>query len=347
MKSAGFNALNLKSKDDCSSDSEKAFAQLTPDTMLDAVEECGLACDGRFLALNSYENRVYQIGLVDDAPIVAKFYRPNRWSDEAILEEHDFTRALQDQELAVIAPLQDGRGKSLLHFGPYRFALYPCRGGRAPELDNFDHLQQLGRFLGRMHALAGTQSFQSRPALSVQAFGVESIAFLLSHDFMPAHLRNTYETLSQHLIERIQQIASAIGSMKIIRLHGDLHPGNILWTEKGPHLVDFDDARSGPAVQDIWMLLSGDRAYQTTCLSELMEAYTEFNDLDAKELRWIEPLRTLRMIHHAYWLASRWQDPAFPLAFPWFNTANYWEEHVAALQEQSVMLEQDPLVFWG
>ncbi len=321
----------------------EAFATLTPDELLDAVEATGIHCDGRFLALNSYENRVYQIGVEDQSPLVAKFYRPARWLDEAIVEEHVFTTDLAAQEIPVIPPTADNNGNTLRFHGAFRFALYPCRGGRVPELDNPDQLEQMGRLVARIHANSAVDAFDFRPTLDIEDFAVKPRAFLLDNDFIPDYLIDAYQTLTQDLIEQIRNGFARAGQVQQIRLHGDCHPGNILWTDAGPHIVDFDDARMGPAVQDLWMFLSGDRDYMTARLGDLLEGYTQFYDFNASELHLIEPLRTLRMINYAGWLAVRWTDPAFPLAFPWFNTPRYWDEHILALREQSALMNEAPL----
>ncbi len=323
-------------------DENSAYCELGPDQVLDAVEGLGLCCDGRLLALNSYENRVYQVGVEDGAPVVAKFYRPGRWSDEAIQEEHDFTLELAEREIPVVAPLRlDGR--TLHRNGPFRFALYPRRGGRTPELDNPEHLEQLGRFMARIHALGEVAPFRHRPTLDVESFGVEPSTYLLEHGDLPAELRVQYRDTVEALLAGIRACYARAGKVAMLRLHGDGHPGNILWTDAGPHIVDFDDARMGPAVQDLWMFLSGDRAAMTGGLLDLLEGYTQFRDFDPRELHLVEALRTLRMIHYAAWLARRWGDPAFPRAFPWFNTHRYWEEHVQSLREQLEALEAPPL----
>lgn len=327
------------------SENKQAFAQLTPDHMLDAIESLGLKCDGRFLALNSYENRVYQIGIEDQPPLVAKFYRPERWTDQAIIEEHEYTLALAALEIPVIAPDKDEGGETLHQFGPYRFALYPCRGGRAPELDNPDHLEQLGRFIARIHAEGATKAFEYRPELDIESFAIEPRKYLLENDFIPGHLIEAYQSLTTDLIRQIEQCFDRAGDVSKIRLHGDCHPGNILWTDDGPHIVDFDDARSGPAIQDLWMFLSGDRSYMTARLADLLEGYTQFNDFNPAELHLIEALRTMRLIHYAAWLARRWGDPAFPLAFPWFNSMNYWEEQILILREQASLMNEVVLVW--
>ncbi len=321
------------------------FAALTPDHMLDAIESTGVRCSGQFLALNSYENRVYQIGLEEGAPLVAKFYRPNRWSDEAIIEEHRYSQALAEEEIPVIAPLADGEGRTLRRFGDIRFALYPCRGGRAPELDNPDQLEQLGRFIGRIHLLGAARPFAHRPTLDLESYLSEPSRFLLAHDVIPGHLIAAYESLIRDLRPRIEACYRRAGRVAMIRLHGDCHPGNILWRDDGPQIVDFDDARMGPAVQDLWMFLSGDRPYMTARLADLLEGYTQFRDFDPAELHLVEALRTLRLVHYAGWLAKRWDDPAFPQAFPWFDSLQFWEDHVLTLREQLAKMEEPPLVW--
>lgn len=323
----------------------EAFARLTPDNILNAVEAVGIPCNGRFLALNSYENRVYQIGLEEGAPLVAKFYRPQRWSDEAILEEHRFTLTLAEHELPVVPPLLDVDGRSLYRHGLYRFALYPSRGGRAPDLENPDHLEQLGRLIGRIHALGSVRTFEHRPTLDIESFAVRPHRFLLERGFIPDHLQQAYETLITDLIPQIRRCFARAGSVRSLRLHGDCHPGNILWHEDRPYIVDFDDARMGPAIQDLWMFLSGDRNEMSAGLADLLEGYTRFYEFNAAELHLTEALRTLRIIHYAGWLALRWDDPAFPIAFPWFNSFRYWEEHILSLREQFALMDEPPLIW--
>jgi len=327
-------------------DSEVAsFVGLTPDTMLDAIEAEGILCDGRFLALNSYENRVYQIGVEDGEALVAKFYRPHRWTDEAILEEHQFTLDLAEQEIPVIAPVVNAEGKTLHKQGDFRFSLYLNRGGRALELDDANQLEQLGRFIGRIHALGATQDFKHRPTLDIESFGIKPRAYLLDNGFIPDYLRESYETLTRDLLTQINQAFETTGNFNAIRLHGDCHPSNILYRDEIPHIVDFDDARTGPAIQDLWMFLSGDRQYMQARLGDLLVGYEQFHEFDPRELHLLEALRTLRMIHYAYWLAMRWSDPAFPHAFPWFNTINYWEDHVLTLREQASAMNE-PALIW-
>lgn len=318
------------------------YADLTPDTVLDAVEAAGYLPSGSLLALNSYENRVYQIGEESGGFLVGKFYRPGRWSDEQIQEEHDFARELAALEIPVVAPLADTEGRTLRRFAGFRFALFPRRGGRSPELDDPDTQYRLGQFLGRIHALGATRAFAHRPAITPESFGDESLAYLLEHDFLPREYRVQYRDLAEALLRKVKVCFASLPYTPI-RLHGDFHPGNILWTDTGAHLVDLDDCRMGPAVQDLWMLLSGDRPQMVRQLDEILAGYEEFFDFDRRQLALIEPLRTLRLLHYAAWLARRWDDPAFPMAFPWFNTVKYWEEQVLTLREQQQRLEEPPL----
>jgi Ser/Thr protein kinase RdoA (MazF antagonist) len=319
-----------------------AYADLGPDEILDAIESTGLRCSGHVSALNSYENRVYQVGIEDAAPIVAKFYRPARWSDEAILEEHAFTLELAAQEIPVIAPLVR-EGGTLFHVGPHRLAIYPRIGGRPPEPDNPEHLLMLGRCIARIHNVGALRPFEHRPAIDVESFAVEPSRFLLEQDFIPADIKPAYEAIAGQLIEKLRESFERGAEFHAIRLHGDCHLGNVLIRDDAPFIVDFDDARTGPAVQDLWMFLSGDRRYMTAGVGDLLEGYCEFRDFDKRELRLIEPLRTMRLMHFAGWLARRWEDPAFPLAFPWFNSQRFWEEHILALKEQHSAMDEPSL----
>lgn len=323
-------------------DPNTAYFQLDPNAVLNAIESTGLLPDGRFLTLNSYENRVYQIGIEEGEPVVAKFYRPGRWSDDAIGEEHRFSLELMEHEIPVVAPLIVD-GETLLRHGGFRFAVFPRRGGRWPDLDNPDNLLWLGRFLGRIHLVGSVRPFEHRPALDARTFGWEARQYLLEREFVPADLVAAYESVSDDVLKRVESRLSDLGDVTHIRLHGDCHPGNILWTDGGPHFVDLDDCRTGPAVQDLWMLISGDRAERAGQLSELLEGYADFRDFDAREVALIEPLRALRMIYYAGWLARRWSDPAFQMAFPWFNGQRYWEDHILALKEQMAALDEPPL----
>lgn len=318
------------------------YADLTPDRVLDAVESLGLLTDGRLLALNSYENRVYQVGLDEVAPVIAKFYRPGRWSNAAILEEHAFVCQLAEREIPAVAPsIIDGR--TLHDFGGYRFSLTPRRGGRTPELDHPQVLEWLGRFIGRIHAVGAIAPFAHRPTLDAVSFGTEPRDFLLAHDWIPADLLPAYASVVEQALVGVRACYARAGASTHIRLHGDCHLGNLLWTDAGPHFVDFDDARMGPAMQDLWMLLSGDRSEMSRQLGDILAGYEDFYELDERELHLIEALRTLRIIHHAAWLARRWEDPAFPAAFTWFNTAHYWQNHILQLREQIAAMEEGPL----
>ena len=319
------------------------YAALSPDTVLDAVEAAGFRPDGHLLALNSYENRVYQVGLDDGAPLVAKFYRPARWSDEVIREEHDFAAALAEAEIPVVAPLRDAGGESLFRHAGFRFALFPRRGGRTPDLDDPDHLEWLGRYLGRIHQLGAAKDFAHRPRLDVDGYAGSAARLLLAGGWLPLELAGRYRGVTEALLEACRHAIGGAERIRWIRLHGDCHPGNILWTDAGPHFVDLDDCRMGPAIQDLWMLLSGNRDERALQLAFLREGYETFHALDPRELPLIEPLRALRMIHYAGWLARRWDDPAFPLAFPWFGTPQYWQDHVASLEVQLAALDEPAL----
>lgn len=321
---------------------EHPYAALTPDCVLNALESLGLPCDGRLLALNSYENRVYQIGQEDGPPVVAKFYRPLRWSDAAILEEHLFTQELVEREIPVVAPLTFD-SNTLHHFAGFRFAVFPRRGGRAPELDNPDTLEWLGRFLGHIHAVGAVHAFTERPALDLDSFGIEPRDYLLAHDFIPPDLTEAWRSVVNQALDGVRRCFDRAGAIARIRLHGDCHPGNVLWTPDGPHFVDFDDSRMGPAVQDLWMLLSGERGDMVRQLADILAGYEDFCEFDTRELYLIEGLRTLRLIHYSAWLARRWDDPAFPAAFPWFNTARYWQDRILELREQVALMDEAPL----
>ena len=325
-----------------SDESTLAYAELQPDDILTTMEKLGFQCDGRFLALNSYENRVYQIGVENREPVVAKFYRPARWSDEAILEEHSFSIELANAEIPVVAPLTLN-GATLHHSGNFRVSVSPCRGGRAPELDDEDMLRQLGRLVARMHLLGATKSFQHRPILDIETFGYSSCDYLLEEGFVPASLEEAYKGIVEYLFDNVMACFERAGNIQDIRLHGDFHPANVLVAGDRLHIVDLDDARTGPPVQDLWMFLSGDRDEQTPQLATLLDGYQEFRNFDARELNLIEALRTLRIMHYSAWLARRWEDPAFKLAFPWFNSPRYWDEHILSLREQAALMEEPPL----
>jgi len=319
------------------------YESLTPDRVLDAVEALGWQCDARIFALNSYENRVYQVGIEDGDPLIVKFYRPQRWSEEQIQEEHDFAQELADLDIPVVPPIRlEGRG-TRHRFEDFTFAVFPRLQGRAPELDNMDDLLVMGRFIGRVHLGGCQRVFRHRHTLSAERLGDASRKYLLQHDFIPDSLRAAYESVTSDLLEEVHRQLAAAGRPTRIRLHGDCHPGNVLWQGETPWFVDFDDAMNGPAVQDLWMMLSGDRDQRQGQLLELIEGYNEFHDFNPRELVLIEPLRTLRIMHYSAWLARRWDDPAFPMSFPWFNTERYWADHVLELREQRAALDEPPL----
>ncbi|NQX89627.1 MAG: serine/threonine protein kinase [Halioglobus sp.] len=321
---------------------EHAYDRLHPDTIIDAVESVGYMSNARLLALNSYENRVYQVGIEDSAPLIVKFYRPERWSRAQILEEHTFTQALMDADISVVPPIIDSKGVTLHTHDGFRFALFECRGGYPPELDNLDNLLVLGRTLGRIHAVGRTEKFMTRNSISVERMLVDSAQFLLT-GFVPAELIRAYQSINEDLQEMVVSLYAEVQERDLIRLHGDCHIGNILWRDDTAHFVDFDDCINGPAIQDLWMFLNGERHEQQLQLSELIEGYSEFADFDPKQLRWIEALRTLRLVHYAAWLARRWEDPAFPRSFTWFNTERYWANHILELREQMAALQETPL----
>ena len=319
-----------------------AFARLEPADILDALFDLGFEPNGRFLALNSYENRVYKLGIEDGNDIVAKFYRPGRWSDAAILEEHAFTIDLAAQDIPVVAPLEVN-GSTLSASGPFRLAVYPCHGGRAPELDDEDQLQQIGRLVARIHLLGETAEFQHRPRIDVDSYAVDSMDFLLDEEFIPDEMCDVYESVAELVIDGVNQSYERAGHCRELRLHADFHPGNVLVAGDQFHIVDFDDTRTGPAVQDLWMFMSGDREEQRPQLNALLSGYQDFRRFDARELNLVEALRSLRIMHYAAWIARRWDDPAFKQAFPWFDTPRYWDEHVLALREQVALMQEPPL----
>ncbi|MEM7432567.1 MAG: serine/threonine protein kinase [Pseudomonadota bacterium] len=321
-----------------------AYASLQPEDMIAALESVGFRCDGRFLTLNSYENRVYQIGIEDDEPVVAKFYRPQRWSDAAIREEHDFALELEDSDIPVVGPLEINND-TLHQHGDFRFAIYPRRGGRSPDLDRAELLRQIGRFVGRIHNVGAVQPFEHRPTLDAESYGESSRDFLLSNGFIPVHIESVYEGLADEILDYVAHSEARAGDVGLLRIHADFHPSNVLVAGEAVHIVDLDDTRTGPAVQDLWMFLSGEAAEQTPQLAALLAGYTEFRSFNGAELNLIEALRSLRIMHYAAWLARRWADPAFQVAFPWFDSPRYWEEHVLALREQLALMQEPPLTW--
>lgn len=331
-------------------ESRHPYETLTPDAVLDALASVGLYGDGRLLALSSYENRVYQVHLEDPfegaSIVVAKFYRPGRWTEAQILEEHAFSAELTQAEVPAVAPLAP-QGSTLHYHAGFPFSVSPRRGGRAPELDDGEVLEWIGRYLARLHTVGAKRPFEVRPALDLSTFGEEPRDWLLAHDAIPLDVQGDWE---RACAKAFAQIATALAQaqdqgVRTLRLHGDCHPGNILWTpDAGPHFVDLDDARMGPAVQDLWMLLSGDRSQRQRQLGGLLDGYEQLRDFDRNELALIEPLRTLRLVHYSAWLARRWDDPAFPINFPWFGSSDYWRGQVQMLEEQMEAMEEPALM---
>lgn len=310
--------------------------------MLDALDSIGLRGDGRLLALNSYENRVYQVGIEDDNPLVVKFYRPGRWSDQAVLEEHAFTQELVAAEIPVVPALMLN-GATLHQYQGFRFAVFTRHGGRAPELGDPAVLEWTGRFIGRIHAVGGVKPFAHRPALDIDTFGTEPCEFLQANDFIPMDLKASYAAIAQQALDGVRRCYDRAGELPQLRLHGDCHGGNVLWTDAGPHFVDFDDARMGPAIQDLWMMLSGERSEQVRQMGDILAGYEDFCAFNPRQMHLVEALRTLRLIHYSAWLARRWDDPAFPAAFPWFNTQRYWQDRILELREQVALMDEAPL----
>ncbi len=321
---------------------EAPYSELSPEAVLTAIEAVGHRCDGRVLALNSYENRVYQIGVEDAEPVVAKFYRPGRWSDAAILEEHAFARELAAQEIPVVAPFWRD-GVSLHVYRGFRYAIFPRRGGRWPELGTTDDREWVGRFLGRIHAVGRAARFHERARLSVEELGRKARDEVLDGEWMPDYLATKYADVTDDLLYEVEARAEGWGGAALGRIHGDCHRGNIMWTDHGPHFVDLDDCLTGPAIQDLWMLLAGGAQEMRAGLHDLLAGYEQFLPFDRSEIALIEPLRALRMIHYSAWLARRWHDPAFPQAFPWFAEPRYWEQHYRALDEQLAAVVSPPL----
>ena len=333
------------------------FATLTPDVVLDALASVGLYGDGRLMALSSYENRVYQVTLEDGERVVTKFYRPERWSAAQIQEEHAFAADLMAAEVPAVGALVLN-GQTLHPHGGFMFSVSPWRGGRQPELDDFEVLEWIGRFLARIHTVGSAKPFAHRPALDVHTYGHEPRDWLLAHEIIPLDQRSQWQEACGKALDLIAASAGIQGATgrfglndaTVLRLHGDCHPGNILWTpldewgRGGPHFVDLDDARMGPAVQDLWMLLSGDRPQRTRQLAMLVDGYEQFRPFDRRELALIEPLRTLRLIHYSAWLARRWEDPIFPINFPWFGSSDYWQGQVNMLHEQIEAMQEEPLL---
>jgi len=341
----GFGGKHQADSESAAAALSHPYTRLTPDHVIAAVESTGRLSDARILALNSYENRVYQVGLEEAEPVIVKFYRPARWSREQIDEEHRFTRFLFEQEIPVVPPLvleTDGDYPTIGEHDGFQFAIYPRQGGRAPELDNLEHLHQLGLFIGRIHAAGRGFPFTSRPRLAFEQ-AVANVEFLLDTDFVPSDLEAAYRAVTGEVLQAIEARRPDVPTYAQITLHGDCHSGNVLWRDERPHFVDFDDCLSGPAIQDLWMLLSGELDNQQRQLLEILEGYEMFCEFDPAELKLIEPLRAMRVLHFNAWLARRWDDPAFPMAFPWFNSPRYWSEYILELKELLSGLQQAPI----
>jgi Ser/Thr protein kinase RdoA (MazF antagonist) len=321
---------------------ETPYVRLSPDLVLEAIERVGLVPDGRTLALNSYENRVYQIGIEDGSPVVAKFYRPGRWTRAAIEEEHDFALELSAAEIPVVAPLVLG-GRSLHECAGYLYAVYPRRGGRWPDLDTTADRELMGRFVGRLHAIGAVRGFLARPRFDVPRLYDAAVETVVSGEWLPDHQWDQYLDVTDRIREAIEDAYARVGPHAMLRIHGDCHRGNVLWTDAGPHFVDLDDCVVGPAVQDLWMLVAGSRDERRRQWTDLLAGYEQFRAFDRVELQLVEGLRAFRMVHYAAWLARRWGDPAFPRAFPWFGSPRYWEDHVRELQEQLDVLDEGPI----
>ncbi|HQR03170.1 MAG: serine/threonine protein kinase [Proteobacteria bacterium] len=322
------------------------YATLGPDRVLDAIASVGFNPDGRQLALNSYENRVYQIGIEDAQPLIAKFYRPGRWSDAQIREEHEFVAELAEREIPAVPALKLN-GATLHHHDGFRFALFPRQGGRAPETGDRKVLEWMGRYMGRIHAVGAIRPYVHRPALDMETFGIESRDWLLAHGAVPVELREAWHSTADLALSGARRCFDRAGDYPRLRLHADCHPGNVLWTDQGehpgPHFVDFDDSRMGPAIQDLWMLLSGTRQEMQGQLLDCLAGYEDFADFEPRQLHLIEALRTLRLLHFSAWLARRWDDPAFPVAFPWFASVHYWQDRILELREQTALMDEAPI----
>ncbi|MAL97511.1 MAG: serine/threonine protein kinase [Alteromonadaceae bacterium] len=319
------------------------YEALTPDTILDAVEAAGYAINGRLFPLNSYENRVYQVGIEDSTPVIVKFYRPDRWTPEQILEEHAFVADLEAGEIPVVAALPGADGRTLFEHAGFYFAVFPQRGGQAPDTSEKDTLYRLGQWLGRLHAIGSVKPYGTRPSIRILDDLRESRDFLVQSDFIPGDLLPAYTSLLRDLEPRIEAALDQAGDVETARLHGDCHGGNLLVRDERILMVDFDDSRQGPPIQDLWLLLNGDHRERGHQLAELLEGYEQFNSFNRRERILIEPLRTLRVVRHAAWLGKRWSDPTFPMHFPWFGQPRFWSDHILMLREQLSALDEPPL----
>ncbi len=329
---------------DSHANAKAAFATLDPSRLLDAVDRAGYRTDGRISALNSYENRVYNVGMEDGSSRVVKYYRPGRWSDESLLEEHSFTAELASCDLPVIHA-EGSAGQWLQEHDHFRFAVYPLAGGRPPELDNPKQLETIGRTIGRLHCVGELSLFNARPTIALQQDVASAVEMVIESGHVPPENLAAYQSIANELAAEVSnRISAVIDDFNMIRVHGDFHTGNILWgADETPHLLDFDDCLNGFAVQDLWMFLSGDRTYRQERLGDLLVGYNEFREFDARELALIEPLRAVRQLRFAAWLSQRWQEPTFVRAFPYFGEARFWDTHILALKEQRSALDEKPL----
>ncbi len=323
-------------------DQDTPYRDLNPECILESIETLGFKPTGSMIGLNSYENRVYQLGLEDGSFCVVKFYRPNRWTDEEIMEEHNFTNELKGSDLSVISPYITN-GQSLFEYKTFRFSIFPRQGGHTPNIENLSDLKVLARSIARLHSIGQTSKFKHRGEIDILQWSTESRESIINHQIIPLELENNYRKVTLELIEKLEKILVSYNSKTWSRIHGDFHLGNVLWRDNTAHLLDFDDTINGPPIQDLWMLLSGTRMDQEHQLYEILDAYNTFYDFDHSDLILIEPLRTARIMHHAAWIGKRWNDPAFPLAFPWYNTNKYWMEHILDLRQQITKLDEPNL----
>lgn len=314
------------------------FQRLTPHDVVDAVEVGGRRCTGRFIELNSYENRVYQLELEDGAMVVGKFYRPGRWSREAILEEHAFLAELQAEEIPAVTPLELGPGRTVGEVGGILYALYPRAGGRAPQELSDQQVEILGRLVARIHNVGARRAASERPQLDPKTYARDNLDHLIGHNLIEPSVRAVYAATVEALLARIEPM---FASVPMLRIHGDCHLGNLLWTPSGPCFLDFDDMRNGPAAQDIWMLVPSADQEGKRQRSLLVKAYREFRDLDESWARLVEPLRALRYVHYATWIARRWHDPAFRRTFTHFGSVQYWEREALDLREQIARIDHE------
>tara|TARA_Y100001935_G_C17289086_1_gene502175 strand:- start:425 stop:1399 length:975 start_codon:yes stop_codon:yes gene_type:complete len=320
---------------------QHAYEKLSHELILEALEQLGLQPSGRILTLNSYENRVFQIEINEKKSVIGKFYRPDRWSDNAIEEEHKFSLSLSREDIPVVAPLSF-KNQTLFSYKGFRFSIFPSKGGRAPNLENLNHLQWIGRLIGRIHLVGAENNYKHRYQLDSNWFGWAAREAVLKSDLLPQEHRTNYEKISAKLIELIEIVLKEVNPTTI-KLHGDCHPGNILWTDTGPHFVDMDDSCNGPAIQDLWMLLSGEKEEMREQILFLLDGYESFCDFNKSELNLIEALRGLRQINYTGWVTKRWSDPAFPIAFPWFMEGSYWHVYLSDLAQQIKRLDE-PLI---